>query len=152
MFFYMILGNFGLNLELTGTLSVTSVLQDQGQASAAVAVLDKLPWSGAVITLYCLVTIVFAATTYDSASYILASSATQRLEAGDDPARWHRVFWACALAVVPLTLMFVGRITGDPRAGLTVIQTATLVVSLPILFIAVLMSVALMKQLRADHG
>lgn len=95
---------------------------------------------------------VFSATTYDSASYILASSATHRLEAGDDPARWHRLFWAVGLANVPLTLMIACRVTVDPSAGLTVIQTATLVVSLPILPIGVLMSVSLLKQLRADHG
>jgi len=34
----------------------------------------------------------------------------------------------------------------------TVVQTATLVVSLPILFVGVLMSVSLFKQLRVDHG
>jgi hypothetical protein len=72
-------------------------------------------------------------------------------EDGDDPARWHRLFWAVALAVVPVTLMFIGRFSGDPRAGLTVIQTATLVVSLPILIVGVLMSVSLLKQLREDH-
>ena len=75
-----------------------------------------------------------------------------RLEAGDDPTRWHRLFWAIALAVVPLTLMSIGRLTGDPRAGLRVIQTATLVVSLPILIVGILMSVSLVKQLTSDHG
>ena len=40
----------------------------------------------------------------------------------------------------------------SPGAGLTVIQTATLVVSLPILLVGVLMSVALVKQLAKDHG
>lgn len=48
-----------------------------------------------------------------------------------------------ALAVLPLTLMFVG--------GLKVVQTATLVVSLPLLAVGVLMSWSLARQLRADH-
>jgi BCCT family betaine/carnitine transporter len=152
MLFYMVIGNYGLSLELNGTLAVTEILRESGQAEAVVAVLQQLPLPGLVLALFCLVTIVFCATTYDSASYILASSATRRLEAGDDPARWHRVFWAFALAVIPLTLMFVGRLTGDPRTGLTVIQTATLVVSLPLLLIGLLMAIALVRQLRADHA
>lgn len=151
MVFYMTLGNFGLSLEMSGSLAVTAVLGEQGQASAIVAVLDQLPWPGIVIFAFCLVTVVFTATTYDSASYTLASSATRRLAAGDDPARWHRLFWAIALAIVPVTLMFTGRLTGDPRSGLTVIQTATLVVSLPILLVGMLMSVSLLKQLREDR-
>ena len=152
MIFYMTLGNYGLSLELSETLSVTSVLEEQGQANAVVAILGQLPWTRIAIGVACVVTVVFTATTYDSASYILASSATRRLEAGDDPARWHRLFWAIALAVVPVTLMFIGRFSDDPRTGLTVIQTATLVVSLPILVVGILMSVSLLKQLREDHG
>ena len=152
MLFYMVIGNYGLSLQLDGTLSVTAILREEGQAAAVVGILQQLPWPGLVTALFCLVTIVFCATTYDSASYILASSATRRLEAGDDPARWHRSFWALALAVIPLTLMFVGRLTGDPRTGLTVVQTATLVVSLPLLLIGVLMAIALVRQLRADHA
>ena len=90
------------------------------------------------------VALIFSVTTYDSASYILASVATRRLEAGEDPDRWHRVFWAGALAVLPLTLMFIG--------GLKVIQSATLVVSLPLTAVGVLMSISLVRQLREDHG
>lgn len=96
-----------------------------------------------VILAFAVVSVIFSATTYDSASYILASSATRRLEAGDDPPRWHRLFWAITLTVLPLALMFIG--------GYEVLQTAVLVVSLPILVIGVFMSVALVKQLGADH-
>jgi BCCT family betaine/carnitine transporter len=152
MLFYMVLGNYGLSLEWFEALSVTTILDEQGQSLAVVAILDQLPWSGIAIAVFCIVTIVFTATTYDSASYILAASATRQIGAGDDPARWHRLFWAVALAVIPLTLMFAGQLADDPRAGLKVVQTATLVASFPILFVGVLMSVSLLKQLRADHA
>ena len=52
---------------------------------------------------------------------------------------------AVALAVLPLTLMF-------NDGGLKTVQTATLVVSLPLIFVGVLMAVSLVKQLRADFG
>ncbi len=58
--------------------------------------------------------------------------------------RRHRVFWAIALAMLPLTLMFVG--------GLKTVQTATLIVSLPLIFVGILMAVSLVRQLRTDHG
>ena len=72
-----------------------------------------------------------------------ASSATLHLSAGDDPARWHRVFWAFALGLMPVTLMFID-------GGLKVMQVTLLVVSLPILIVGVVMSVALVKSLQAD--
>ena len=142
--FYMILGNYGLYLQMQEGFPVTRVLAESGGPAAIVAILDHLPLPAIVAAVYALIALVFSATTYDSASYILASSTTRRLMAGEEPARWHRVFWAGMLAVLPLTLMFVG--------GLKVTQTATLIVSLPLIFVGVLMGVALLRQLRADHG
>jgi BCCT family betaine/carnitine transporter len=142
--FYMIIGNYGLSLELSGAVDVTGIMKAQGGSVAIVAILDQLPAAGAAVAIYALIALVFSATTYDSASYILASAATRHLPAGEDPERWHRVFWALALAVLPLTLMFVG--------GIKVIQSASLVVSLPLIFIGGLMAVSLVKQLKKDHG
>ena len=142
--FYMIFGNFGLYLEMQGAVEITRVMSEQNGSEAVVAILDQLPAASLIAGIYALIALIFSATTYDSASYILASAATRQLPAGDDPERWHRVFWAMALAVLPITLMFVG--------GLKVVQSATLVVSLPLIFVGVLMSVSLVKQLKMDLG
>ena len=91
---------------------------------------------------FAVVALIFSATTYDSASYTLASSATLHLRAGDDPARWHRVFWALALGLMPVALMFIG--------GLKVLQVTLLIVSLPILVVCTIAAVSLVKSLRAD--
>jgi BCCT family betaine/carnitine transporter len=141
--FYMIIGNYGMSLELSGVVDINGILNAQGGSVAIVSILDQLPAAGAIVLIYALIALIFSATTYDSASYILASAATRHLPAGEDPDRWHRVFWALALAVLPVTLMFVG--------GLKVIQSASLVVSLPLIFIGVLMAVSLVKQLGKDH-
>ncbi|GIT39527.1 MAG: hypothetical protein Ct9H300mP8_07230 [Gammaproteobacteria bacterium] len=80
--------------------------------------LDPLP-----LIVFVVMAWVFVGTTYDSASYAIASSATRNLVEGSNPAQWHRVFWAFALAVLPITLM----ILDDLRA----VKSAVLVVSLP---------------------
>ena len=66
------------------------------------------------------------------------------LTAGDDPARWHRVFWAFALGLMPVALMLL-------EGNLRPIQVILLIVSLPILFVGIAMTVSLVKALRADH-
>ena len=142
--FYIVFGNFGLSLELSGAVDVTRIMTEQNGSKAIVAILDQLPAAWLVIVIYALIALVFSATTYDSASYILASVATRRLPAGEDPDRWHRVFWALALAILPLTLMFIG--------GLKVVQSATLIVSLPLIAVGGLMSVSLVKQLKKDFS
>jgi BCCT family betaine/carnitine transporter len=142
--FYLILGNFSLGLQLSGELDVLAVLKQQNGNQAIVATLDQLPWAALVIALFCFVSVIFSATTYDSASYILASSATHHLHPSEDPPRWHRTFWAVALAILPVTLMYVG--------GIKVAQTAVLVVSLPILVTGVLSAWSLVLSLKKDHN
>ncbi len=141
--FYMVIGNYSLFLQLEGQLDFVGIMNSVSGSAAIVAMLETLPLAVIVIMVFAVVSIVFAATTYDSASYSLASGATLHLSAGDDPARWHRVFWALALAVLPIALMFIG--------GLKAMQSVLLVVSLPILVVGVLMAISLVKSLRADH-
>jgi BCCT family betaine/carnitine transporter len=141
--FYMILGNYSMYLELEGLVAVSDIIETQSGNQAIIAILDQLPASTVAIAVFSLVALIFSATTYDSASYALASVATLFLKAGDDPARWHRVFWAFALGLLPVTFMFIG--------GIKVLQTTLLVVSLPILVVGVVMSVSLMKSLGEDY-
>jgi BCCT family betaine/carnitine transporter len=140
--FYMVIGNYALFHQLAGSVNFTGIMSEVSGNAAIVATLETLPLAPVVIGLFAVVAIIFSATTYDSASYTLASSATLHLQAGDDPARWHRLFWAFALGILPIALMFIG--------GLKVMQATLLVVSLPILLVGVLMSVSLVKSLRAD--
>jgi len=141
--FYMIMGNYALFLELSGALDFTGIMKTVSGSAAIVAMLTQLPLAALVVGVFSVISIVFAATTYDSASYTLASSATLHLKAGDDPARWHRVFWAFALGLMPIALMLMS-------SNLRPIQVILLIVSLPILLIGVLMSVALVRTLRDD--
>lgn len=141
--FYMIIGNYSLYLQLNDMVDVIAVMAASDAPAAIVATLESIPLAPAVISVFTLMSIIFAATTYDSASYTLASSATLHLAAGEDPARWHRVFWAFALAVLPITLLFVG--------GLETIKVMLLITSTPILVVGVFMSYALVKSLQQDH-
>lgn len=142
--FYMIMGNYALFLQLSGQLDFAGIMSNVSGSAAIVAMLEQLPLAGIVIGVFSLISIIFAATTYDSASYTLASSATLHLKAGDDPARWHRVFWAFALGLMPVALILL-------QGNLRPIQVILLIVSFPILFVGIAMSVSLVKLLNADN-
>jgi BCCT family betaine/carnitine transporter len=142
--FYMIFGNFALYQQLSGNLDVIVLMNESGIPEAIITVFEQLPLSNIVIGLFCVVCIIFVATTYDAASYVLASSATAELPVGEDPHRLHRTFWALALALLPICLMYVG--------GLKVAQTAVLVVSLPILFVYMIMTYSFLSSLKQDYG
>ena len=139
--FYFILGNYSLSLELSNILSVTDSLTEHGMYVTVENVISTLPLSGWALALFVVVSVISVATTYDSASYTLASTATTEIKAGDNPARWHRVFWALILGLLPIFMMFVG--------GLEIIRAGVLVTSLPILAIGIAMIFSLLKSLRS---
>ena len=140
--FYLIFGNHSLGLQLSGELDVLAIMKESGGNHAIIAGLNALPMAGFVLTGFLLVAIIFSATTYDSASYTLAASATNSLEPNEDPPQWHRVFWAGAIAVLPIALMYAG--------GIKEAQTTTLVVSLPLVVTLWLSGIGLIMSLRAD--
>jgi BCCT family betaine/carnitine transporter len=144
--FFIVFGNYAMYLELNGLLQITEMMKSGSKETAAAIsqVFTSLPLGKLALTAFAIVSVVFLATTYDSASYTLASVSSKRLEAGQDPARWNRVFWAFALGVLPVSLMFID-------GGLKVILSTTIVVSLPLLALGLIMAMSLMKMLKQDY-
>jgi len=138
--FYFIMGNYSLSLELNNVMSVTGSLAEQGMYVTVANVLATLPLGPLTLSLFAFVSIISVATTYDSASYTLASTATSELKEGENPARWNRLVWAGVLGLLPIFMMLVG--------GLPIIRSGVLIASLPLLIVGVAMAVALAKSLR----
>ena len=141
--FFVVLGNYAVHLELSGQLPVLDTLNNAGAPAAVVDVVASLPLAGLVLPVFCIVCIIFAATSYDSASYTLASSTTRALPRDSHPARWNRVFWAVALGLLPIPLIKIG--------GLRPLQSAVVAVSVPLLVVVLMMSAAFWKSLREDE-
>jgi len=140
MLFFAVLGNYALYAQLGDLVPVLSTLNERGASAAIVEILLSLPSGRWLLPYFAAICLIFMATTYDSASYTLASCATRKLPADRHPARWHRVFWALSLGLVPITLLVLG--------GLRSLQSAVVVVSLPLILVLILMSVSLVKGLR----
>ena len=140
--YYGIFGNYAMNLELTGKLKVTDILSQQGGVQAIVAVLESLPLSGLLLPIFIVLSFVFLTTSLDSAAYTLSAIASDKVPEGEDPARWHRVFWAFALAFLPLTLISVG--------GLKALQTSSIVLALPVTVVLIIMIISFIKELKKD--
>jgi len=142
--FFMVLGNYGLSLEMSGALGVIDIVKQSGAPAAIVAIMSSPPFGMIVLGVFCFVALLYLATTFDSAAYTIAGGASLDLGASGHPDRLHRIFWALAVAVLPIALMSVG--------GLKTLQTASLVASAPLLVVGVLLAVSLMRSLRENEG
>ncbi len=138
--FYFIMGNYSLALELNNVMSVSSSLEDHGMYETVAGIISTLPLGPLTLFVFALVSVISVATTYDSASYTLASTATAELKVGENPARWNRLVWAAVLGMLPIFMIKVG--------GLDIIRSGVGIAALPLLIVGVAMAVALTKSLR----
>lgn len=138
--FFMVLGNFGLYLQLSGQIDVVHILNSETPTAAIFAILNQLPMRYFVLGTYTLLALIFTATTFDSISYILASVVQKKLD--EEPMRWNRLFWAFALSLMPIALLLLG--------GLETLQTASIVGGAPLLIVALLLCIAIVKVAKFD--
>ena len=139
--FFIVLGNFSLSLQLEGTYSLVSRV-GEGMSPAVIMseVISFLPYPKIWLAYLGVIGLIFTATTYDSASYVLASGSSKGFGQSKQPPRWLRVFWALGLGVLPLTLLYAG--------GLRELQMASLVGSMPIIVLYILMAVSIVRILK----
>ena len=138
--FFGILGNYSLHQEMSGGVSLTEYIAEDQAPQGIIAIIQSLPFGELVLPLFCFMAVVFMATSFDSTSYILASNSSLDLSKNGEPARWHRLFWAIALVLLPIALMWVG--------GLDALKTIVLISALPLVGVYVLMMISLMRALK----
>ncbi|QPC41429.1 BCCT family transporter [Kaustia mangrovi] len=138
--FFIILGNYGLWLQINDVLDVVSLLDADGPFVAIFAVLDTLPLTWLVVFAFTVLAILFTATSFDSISYILASVVQN--DVSEEPMAWNRLFWALALTFLPAVLLIVG--------GLNTLQTAAIVGGVPLLVITAMLCVSTIRVAQID--
>ncbi|MFD1861390.1 BCCT family transporter [Planococcus chinensis] len=141
--YFGIFGGYTLNLQLTNQLNVVEILNSSGGPAAIVEVLKTIPLSFLVLPFFAVLAFIFLATSLDSATYILSAIATKELVGEQEPARWHRMLWGAVLAVLAISLLMIG--------GLKVIQTSSVIVSVPVIVLYVLLTLSLLRWLKQDY-
>lgn len=139
--FFGILGNFGLYLQLSGSFDVINYMNQNGAPATIIEILNQLPISGFIVVIFTILSIIFLSTTFDSASFIMAAVVQKRVPGGE-ALRWNRLFWAFALLLLPLVLMFIG--------DLEALQTASIIAGFPVMFIMVLLGISFIKAAGSD--
>ncbi len=140
---FIILGGYASYLELELGTGIIDTYNTNRHA-AVVQVITSLPLGKAILPIFFALCASFAATTYDSASYTLALAATPDLKPEEDPPRWHRVLWAIVIGILPLAILSIDQQT----EVLVALQTASVLVAVPMLAIILLMAISLLIALR----
>ncbi|SFQ15621.1 BCCT family transporter [Salibacterium halotolerans] len=137
--YFAVFGGYAIDLELGNAGALTSVLAES-EPQVIVEVLKSLPFSTFVMIFFTILGFIFLATSLDSATYVISGVATTDLQEGEEPARWQRLLWGIILSALAISLTIVG--------GLNVVQTSSVLVSVPVLIMYVLLAASLVKWLK----
>lgn len=140
--FFAVLGNYGLDLHITGQLDVVKSLTDVGGPQTIVSILETLPLGKLIVFLIVVLSVTFMATSYDSASYILAANSQKRI-IDEEPIRWLRLVWAFSLALIPTGFILLG-------SPLSTLQTASLVFGIPVCLIVIITAFSFTNMVKED--
>jgi len=143
--FFGVLGGLSMDRHLKGMVDMVGMLAAGQDNPAIIEVLRTLPLSGVFMVVFSVISVLFLATTLDGAAFTMASTATPGLENNEEPHPFHRLFWCVMLAVVPLTMIFIG-------ANLNTIKTCAIITGVPIIFIMIILLAGWMKWMVKDYG
>ena len=141
--FLSIAGAYVLYLEGHGILDASAIMHEQVMAPLVAAVIQQLPSPVFIMTVFTVLSVVFYATTFDSAAYILASVCSNHLPSDQEPAPMNRLAWALGLGVIAIGLMVA-------KDGIEIIKAMSVISALPIIPIVFMMCYTLYKWLKAD--
>ena len=134
---FYVLGGLTLNLYERGVMDVPEMIKDIPSGRIALEALLTLPAGYYLIILYAFIATIFLCTTYDSCSYVLASTAMK--QASKKPTKSLRIIFALLLVVQPIIIMSLN--------GIDSMKYILVLSSIPLIFIYVLMISTYQKML-----
>ena len=126
---FYVLGGLTLNLYERGVMDVPELVKNIPSGRIALEALLTLPLGYYLIILYAFIATIFLCTTYDSCSYVLASTAMK--QASTKPTKSLRIIFALLLVVQPIIIMSLD--------GIDSIKYILVLSSIPLIFIYALM-------------
>ena len=112
---FIILGNQGLGLQLSGKLDLLGLYaQTQDLYQAIIAIFETMPLAKAGLVLLALTMIAFYATSFDALAIVASSYSYKSLDADQEPDKRVKLFWAILLMLLPIALIFSENFHGKP--------------------------------------
>ncbi len=137
---FIILGNYGLGLQMKGKLDVMAIYQSTGDLYRSIlAILETLPLPALVLILLALTMITFYATSFDALAVVASAYSYRTLSADEEPDRKVKLFWSLLLMLLPVALIF-------SDSSMANLQTVSIIAAFPIGFVILLIIASFFKD------
>lgn len=130
---------------MTEAFDFVTILQTQSPEQVISTVIMALPFGKIVLFIWFVVGTMLLVTTLDSAVFTLAAASIKDLKTDTIPPNYLKLFWAIAIAVIPICLMFA-------NADLNVFKSTIVITAIPVSVILIFCIISIFKWLKEDYG
>ncbi len=139
---FMILGNYGLGLQMTGKFDVFAFYQaGEDLYQTVIAIINTLPAHGIVLILLVVSMIAFYATSFDSITLVASSYSYKEFQDDEEAGSRMKFFWAILLILLPIALIF-------SEGSMNNLQTVSIIAAFPIAMVIVLIIASFIKSAK----
>lgn len=140
---FIIMGNYGLGLQMHGKLDVLSVFSANGDLyEAIIMILNQLPLPKLVLILLILCMVTFYSTSFDSITLVASAYSYKKLGNKREPDKRVKLFWAIFLILLPLALIF-------SENSMNNLQSVSIIAAFPVGIIMILIIASFFKDAKA---
>ena len=140
---FIILGNYGLGLQMHSKLDILSMYSADGDLyRAIITIIEQLPLSHLVLILLVLCMVTFYSTSFDSIALVAATYSYKELGSEKDPDKRIKLFWAIFLIFLPIALIF-------SESSMVNLQSVSIIAAFPVGIIMILIIASFFKDARA---
>ncbi|MGF7110192.1 BCCT family transporter [Treponema pedis] len=141
---FIILGNYGLHLQVQGILDSAAALNNVEPSKVILQILQTLPYSKLVLTVLVVTMIAFYSSTFDAITLVIASYSQTNLEKNTEPKKGLRAFWSIVFVLLPAALILTG-------TSLNQLQSLSIIAAFPLGIIIILITLSLFKELKSTE-
>ncbi len=139
---FLILGNYGLGLQVNGRLDVIGIYTStENLYETIIAVVNTLPFPMLVLILLAVTMIAFYATSFDAIALVASSYTYKQINADEEPHMAVKTFWSIMLILLPIALVF----SENSMANL---QTVSIIAAFPIGIVILLIILSFLKDAK----
>lgn len=140
---FIVLGNYGIGLQVTGQFDVLSFYHESGDLyGTIVQIIRQLPLSTVVIVVIIISMIAFYATSFDSITLVASAYSYKEMENDQQASNGMKLFWAILLILLPVALIF-------SESSMTNLQAVSIIAAFPIALVIILIIASFIKDAKA---
>lgn len=140
---FIILGNYGIALELRHGVGICEFVAQTGNYPAAITmIIEHLPFAMIFLFVLVITMLAFYTTTFDSITMVFSTYSYKKLRADQEPGHGIRVYWAIAFIILPIALLF-------SEGNLYAMQAFAIIAAFPVSIILLMIIFSFIKDARA---